>query len=220
MKSSEKGFGVLPVLLIVVVIATVGFVGYKVVGKKSNNTQKNVNTATQKDATTNQPEDSQDNSAKSLPKSTTQVVTYKGAKYSLVLPEGWTYKDVPVLGDENLSYFIDPAKRVQLEAQIIKRPQTAGEASASGPMDASHPFTGINNSKYFLAGYTGSSKQAGKYELLQISADCQPWHCYTPINNEYSLNLGIRSSDGTTPISIDDPLVKDIQNIIATIKLN
>lgn len=220
MKNNENGFGALPVIIVLLVIGVSGFIGFRVLSNQNNKSSKNNASPTNQQESAAKQVDSSRSASPQATKSTTQEVVYKGAKFSLTLPEGWTYRDVPVLNDEKLSYFTDPAKKVQLEVQIIARPQTAGQASSAGTMDASHPFTGIDGKKYFLAGYTGTSKQTGKYEVLQISADCQPWHCYTPINDAYSLSLNIRSTDPTTPISIDDPLVNDIKSIVATIKLN
>jgi hypothetical protein len=179
---------------------------------------KNRNHTTSGNNTTSSSANKPTNQAPSAKKTTAKTVNLGNASYSLELPDGWNLKELANIDttNEKMVYVIDPASKVQLEVQILSRSATNGSVS-SGQVSLK-TFEGISGKTYYVYGFKGNSTVPNAYELLQISA-CADKHCYTPINDGFSLNLAIRSADLTTPISAENPLINDIVTIIQSIKL-
>lgn len=207
MSKNQKGFSTIEGVLIVVIVLLLGAVGWVVYNKNYNKTPRNSTTNT---STTNQ--------TSTEKKTTTKSASLGNASYSLALPNGWNFKEVSTedSANEKLVYVIDPTNTLQLEVQILGSAATSGSTSTG--LTSLKSFKGINDKTYYIHGYKGTSTVADAYEMLQISS-CSDKHCYTTINNNYSLNLTIRGADLSTPTKADNPIIDDILAIVQSIKL-
>lgn len=102
MKSQQKGFGLLGIILIILALAAIGFAGWYLWKKQDNSTNKNANTS-QKD------KDS-DKSAKDKPKKadpTDDWATYSNVpgSFSFKHPKGWVFAENPEWCTETLVLF-------------------------------------------------------------------------------------------------------------------
>lgn len=222
MKANQKGFSVVEILIVIVVVGLLGAVGWLVYDRQKSKTSEppKTSTTTNRSTTTN----STPSIEKSTTNSTRQTVTYKTAKFSFDLPKDWTYFGEPWdMGlDEYGGYVVSPDKKLQLSIFIQKIADHTGNSVSSGPYQDS--FKGISGRTYYLE---ESSTIGNNVNQLSVSA-CGPNACKTlddhttKINDTYWLNLAIDpGSNMVQPynLSVDDPLVAQIKTIISSITI-
>jgi prepilin-type N-terminal cleavage/methylation domain-containing protein len=229
MKVNQKGFSVVEILIVIVVVGLLGAVGWLVYDRQKSKTGEPLKATTTTNSsttatTTPSLEKPTTNSAKQTVNSAKQTVTYKTAKFSFDLPKDWTYSGAPsTMGiDEYSGYVVSPDKKLQLSVYIQKISDNTGSSVSSGPYQAS--FAGIGGKTYYLEEVSTNGSNVNQ---LSVSA-CGPNACKTlddhttKLNDTYWLNLAIDPGEGTTPpykLSANDPLVTQIKSIISSIAI-
>jgi hypothetical protein len=203
MKKNQKGFGIVESLLVIFIIGAIAGLGYYIYWVNSGTGKIQTKKATP-------PSSPATNQA-----STKQTVTFNSASYNFSLPKEWKFEEIQTDdASEKLVYVTDPTNKLRLEIQTLAKSSLVNDSSKSNYIAN---FVGIKSKEYYLHGYIGNSKVSDSYELLLVSS-CTDKLCTTDVNNDFTLNLSIRSTDGTIPTKVDNPLVKDIEAIIRTVQ--
>jgi prepilin-type N-terminal cleavage/methylation domain-containing protein len=222
MKANQKGFSVVEVLIVIVVVGLLGAVGWLVYDRqksKTNEQPKTTNTTKTSNTTSTTP-----STVKPTSNSTKQTVTYKTAKFSFDLPKDWTYSGAPsTMGPEEFDgYIVSPDKKLQLSVYVQQIADYKGSSFSSGPFQDS--FTGINGKTYYLEEVSTNGSNVNQLSVSACGTNaCKTLDDHTTkLNDTYWLNLAIDPGSGTTPpykLSVNDPLVTQIKTIIISITI-
>jgi hypothetical protein len=209
MHKNQKGFSILEVLLLLVVATLLGLVGWKVLDARSSKAAKNAST---RGTSPVEAEQGKEAKTPSVP-STKHTVTYETASYTIDVPNTWLFKELGL--SEDLSsysvYINDPAKRLDLVVNIVLE-----DSSIEVPATSYASFVGPDKITTYLHGIKGV-RSGNAYESI-MGSRCKDKYCYFVIDSKHWLDFYFRSYDGHTPVNFDDPLIKDIETIISSVR--
>lgn len=145
---------VLEVVLIVTVLVLAGTVVY--------NANKAHNTVSQSVSGSPSPASAPASTPRPGLSAARKTIEYNGASFSVELPEGWGFKELPPYGDEKQAIITDPGNQLSLTLQIM---DYTGSVS-SQPYE--RQFVGIGGRPYYLCDSRSAHNSAAPARLAAL----------------------------------------------------
>jgi prepilin-type N-terminal cleavage/methylation domain-containing protein len=225
MKNNQKGFSVVEILIVIVIVGLIGVAGWFVYNRQNDKQAP----ATQITRHVQNQEQTEDVSAADVPEivGSTKNVNHFDQSYSFTLPEKWSF--VEEKDDSWGEYYVtitDPASTYRLRLSIQETDSTSSKDTGNSSQEKSLVFTGVNGKKNYVIN-TAITEPSLPPQLF-IST-CKIGFCHSIVEKDkYILNTHVARFDfdttvsmpkyNKTPISLEDEIIKQILAIIGTIK--
>lgn len=215
MKKNQNGFSVVEILVTLLVVSLISTVGWLVYDRQK--VQNEDAPQTNAVANTNNDTKEADPVEQDAENLETKTITHKDASFAFAHPQDWTIQELEGYpGTDELNVWVtDPEKKLLflmvVHDYIGDSPLTGGKAEVS--------FAGIGGKEYYIDSNEENSKSL-KYSI----SSCKEKYCNTKLNDTYDLSLFIQppvgGSNSELEVAITDPLIKEIEKIVSSIKIN
>lgn len=222
MKTNQKGFGAVEVLIVVVIVGLLGAVGWLVYDRQKNSAQENSNSSqpVQQEQSQKQEAQASDNAAleaKEKSESARKSFSAYGTTLSIKELDGWSYEGIySYPGESSDTYLINVSnkeKDIQLSLQITTFESSLYEQTIV------ESFTGFNGKTFYITGPNDDQPGDNRYQQMGIST-CNNGHCLTELTGKYNLNATITPIGSNIDFNGSQANIDQVKELFSSIVIN